>query len=60
MSKVSWRNPLVVLLAGTLVSALCIGTRNTFGLYLRPMTEAYGWGREVFALAIALQNIVWG
>jgi MFS family permease len=60
MSKASWRTPLVVLLAGTVVSALCIGTRNTFGLYLRPMTEAYGWGREVFALAIALQNIVWG
>lgn len=60
MNKTSWRTPLLVLLAGTVVSALAIGTRNTFGLYLRPMTEAYGWGREVFALAIALQNIVWG
>ena len=60
MGKASWRTPLLVLIAGTLVSALCIGLRNTFGLYLRPMTETYGWGREVFALAIALQNIVWG
>jgi MFS family permease len=60
MSKASWRTPLLVLVAGTLVSAVCIGMRNTFGLYLRPMTETYGWGRELFALAIALQNIVWG
>jgi MFS family permease len=60
MIKASWRTPLAVLVTGTLVSALCIGLRNTFGLYLRPMTEAYGWGREVFALAIALQNMVWG
>jgi len=60
MTKASWRTPLVVLVAGTMISALCIGTRNTFGLYLRPMTDSFGWGREVFALAIAVQNIVWG
>ncbi len=60
MDKATWRTPLVVLLAGLIVSAVCIGLRNTFGLYLRPMTEAFGWGREVFALAIAIQNLVWG
>jgi MFS family permease len=60
MTRSSWRTPLMVLIAGTVVSALCIGLRNTFGLYLRPMTEAFGWGREVFALAIAVQNLVWG
>ncbi|MCH9045617.1 MAG: MFS transporter [SAR324 cluster bacterium] len=60
MNAASWRTPLLVLLAATAVSALCIGLRNTFGLYLRPMTEAHGWGREIFALAIAIQNLVWG
>jgi MFS family permease len=24
------------------------------------MTEAYGWGRDVFSLAIAVQNLLWG
>ncbi len=56
----AWRTPLAILIAGTLTSALCVGLRNTFGLYLSPMTEAYGWGREIFALAIAVQNITWG
>ena len=24
------------------------------------MTTEYGWGRDVFGLAIALQNLLWG
>src|SRR5690606_30353233 len=28
--------------------------------FLTPMTSEHGWGREVFALAIAIQNLVWG
>ena len=30
------------------------------GLFLAPMTEAHGWSRELFALSIAIQNIMWG
>ncbi len=41
---------------------LCIslGVRHAFGLFLQPMSADLGWGREVFALAIAVQNLVWG
>ena len=39
---------------------LSIGTRQTFGLFLPPMTFDLGWSRETFGFAIALQNIVWG
>jgi MFS family permease len=39
---------------------LSIGTRQGFGLFLRPMSMDLGWGRETFAFAIALQNLVWG
>ena len=60
MKTHSWRTPLLVLVAGTLVSALCIGLRNTFGLFLSPMSEAHGWGREMFSSAVAIQNLVWG
>ena len=49
-----------VITIGTLVLAFSIGIRLTFGLWLQPMSQAYGWGREVFAFAIALQNLVWG
>ena len=39
---------------------LAIGIRQSFGLFLQPMTIDHGWTRESFGFAIALQNIVWG
>jgi MFS family permease len=30
------------------------------GLFLVPMTDAQGWSREIFALSLAIQNIMWG
>lgn len=39
---------------------LALGTRQSFGLFLRPMSTDLGWGREAFSFAIALQNLVWG
>src|SRR5215212_10091164 len=56
----TWRTPLVILLCGALVSALGFGPRSTLGLFLTPMTQAHGWGRDVFALALALQMLLWG
>lgn len=43
-----------------MVLMLSIGTRQSFGLFLPPMTLDLGWSRETFGFAIALQNIVWG
>jgi MFS family permease len=56
----SWRTPAVVLACGGLILMLALGTRQSFGLFLRPMTLELGWGREAFSFAIALQNLVWG
>ena len=36
------------------------GIRSSFGLFLEPMTLAKGWPRETFALAMAIQNLLWG
>jgi MFS family permease len=55
-----WRTPGVVILCGGLVVTLSLGIRHAFGLFLQPMSADFGWGREVFSLAIALQNLVWG
>ncbi len=51
---------MVVLVCGGTVLSLALGIRHGFGLFLQPMSDAYGWGRETFAFAIALQNLVWG
>ena len=39
---------------------LAMGVRQTMGLLLPPMTLANGWTRDMFALAIAMQNLMWG
>ena len=56
----SWRTPAVILASGAVLLALSLGIRHTFGLFLAPMSKEHGWTREVFAFAIALQNLVWG
>jgi MFS family permease len=53
-------NPAVVLVCGCLILLLGFGVRAGFGLFLQPMSLEFGWGREVFSFAMALQNIVWG
>jgi len=49
-----------VVLAGCLLAALSFGIRASFGLFLEPISATYGWGREIFALALAIQNLLWG
>ena len=60
MATTSWRTPLVILVCGGMIITLAAGIRHTFGLYLPPMTMDLGWTRETFAVAIALQNLVYG
>jgi len=51
---------LIVIAAGCAVSFIGFGVRSSFGLFLEPMTAAHGWSRETFALALAIQNLMWG
>jgi len=60
MGAADWRKPSVMLGCGAIILAVSFGVRHTFGLFLQPVSFGNGWGREVFALAIAVQNLVWG
>ena len=60
MHTEKFRNPLLVLVAGCLILCIGFGVRAGFGLFLQPMALEYGWGRQVFSLSIALQNLAWG
>src|SRR5260370_1617667 len=60
LERSNWRTPTVVLVCGGLILMLALGTRQSFGLFLRPISMDLGWGRETFSFAIALQNLVWG
>jgi MFS family permease len=56
----SWRTPAVILLCGCMVGILGFGPRSGLGFFLTPMSSAYGWGRDVFGLALAIQMLLWG
>jgi predicted MFS family arabinose efflux permease len=60
VSRAEWRTPTVILVCGGLVLTLSMGLRHGFGLFLQPMSADLHWGRETFALAMAVQNLVWG
>jgi predicted MFS family arabinose efflux permease len=55
-----WRTPLAVLVAGSLIGFVAFGIRSSSGLFLAPISGDLKWGREIFALSVAIQNIVWG
>ena len=57
---IGWRTPTLIILAGCAIALLNFGVRAGFGLFLEPISSANGWGREIFALAIAIQTVLWG
>ena len=48
------------LYTGAFIALLAMGVRATFGLFMPVMGTDMGWGRDVFSLAFAIQNLVWG
>lgn len=56
----SWRTPLVVIVCGCAIALLSFGPRSSFGFFVQPMSRDFAWGRDVFGLAIAVQNLLWG
>src|SRR5215831_2006708 len=59
-SAVGWRTPAVIAICGCLVSLVAFGPRSALGFFLTPLSQANGWGRDVFAVALAVQNLLWG
>jgi MFS family permease len=51
---------LVVVLGGCLIAMLAFGPRSALGFFLTPLSAANGWGRDVYALAIAVQSLLYG
>jgi len=50
----------VIIIAGCIIAMTSFGVRSTFGLFTLPVTVEFGWGRETYGLALAVQNLVWG
>ena len=49
-----------VLIASGFILTLSMGVRHGFGFWMQPISQAHGWTRETYSLALALQNLMWG
>jgi MFS family permease len=56
----TWRTPLVIIVCGCLIALLSFGPRSSLGFFIQPMSREFSWGRDVFGLALAVQNLLWG
>ncbi len=54
------RQTTIIVLFSALTVLASMGIRQSFGLFLQPISDSLDLGREVFSLAIALQNVVFG
>ena len=55
-----WRTPLVIIICGCAIALLSFGPRSSLGFFVQPMGREFSWGRDVFGLALAVQNLLWG
>src|SRR6201997_1903745 len=56
----TWRTPLVIIACGCAIALLSFGPRSSVGFFIKPMGQDFAWGRDVFSLLIAVQNLLWG
>ena len=56
----TWRTPLVIIACGCAIGLLGFGPRSALGFFMQPMSREFAWGRDVFGLALAVQNLLWG
>jgi hypothetical protein len=50
----------LLIFSACLLLLLSFGYRSSFGLFVKTITAANGWGREVISVERALQNLFWG
>jgi MFS family permease len=50
----------LIIFCGCFCAMLTFGPRATMGFFQQPIITTHGWGRDVFAFGLAVQNLLWG
>ena len=58
--QIQARGAMALALLGALILLISVGARQSYGLFLTPLTEKLALGRESFSFAVALANLIWG
>ena len=59
-SRAWYTDPTVIIVSGCIVAAISFGVRSSMGLFTQPISDFHLWDREVYGMAMAVQNLVWG
>ena len=54
------KNALAILICAVSAVAVAFGIRQSFGLFMAPMAESLGWGRETISLIFAVVALLNG
>lgn len=49
-----------IIVCASILLMFAFGLRSSLGLFVAPIAETNGWGRDVLGLALAIQNLAWG
>lgn len=60
MSRAWFKSPYVVLICAVGIVFLAYGSRQSLGIFLKPMTVDLGWSRESFSLVLGTQALIYG
>src|ERR1700722_10362110 len=58
--RAGWRSPLFIIVCAVAIQLLSFGPRSALGFFVHPRSREFAWGRDIFGLALALQNLLWG
>jgi predicted MFS family arabinose efflux permease len=50
----------IAIILACVLLALNFGLRSSMGFFMKPISESFDYGREIFAFSLALQNLFWG
>ena len=59
-SEARWKTLATILFCGTCILFCSFGIRQTYGLFLAPISEANSWNIAIFSFSMGLQVLVWG
>ena len=54
------RSAIPLIVSAGIVISLCMGIRQSLGLFLQPMGQELGVSATTFGFALAMQNLIWG
>ena len=59
-ARTSVRGAVPLIVSAGIIISLCMGIRQSLGLFLQPISADLGVSATVFGFALAMQNLVWG